>query len=68
MYLGPWIMHNERPAVMHTQCTKYIIGMVQAWVAQKLVNVTFYEFFDVRLDTYLKRLLVKTHNSKRVFK
>jgi hypothetical protein len=29
-------------------------GMVQAWVAKKLVNVTFYEFFDVRFDKYLR--------------
>jgi hypothetical protein len=27
-------------------------GMVQAWVAQKLVNVTFYEFFDVQFYKY----------------
>jgi hypothetical protein len=32
-------------------------GMVQAWVGQKLVNVniTFYEFFDVRFYKYLRR-------------
>ena len=24
-----------------------VLGMVQAWVGQKLVNVTFYKFFDV---------------------
>jgi hypothetical protein len=28
-------------------------SMVQAWVGQKLVNVTFYEFFDVRIHKYL---------------
>jgi hypothetical protein len=34
----------------------------------KLVNVTFYEFFDVRLlYKYLRRLLVKTRHSKQVF-
>jgi hypothetical protein len=27
---------------------------VQAWVAKKLVNVTFYEFFYVRFDKYLR--------------
>ena len=30
-------------------------GMVQAWVAKKLVNVTFYEFFDVRFYKYSRR-------------
>jgi len=33
-------------------------GLVQAWVSQKLVNVTFYEFFNVRFYKYLRRLLL----------
>ncbi len=28
-------------------------GMVQAWVGLILVNVTFYEFFDVRFHKYV---------------
>ena len=28
----------------HKKCISYAFGMVQAWVGQKLVNVTFYEF------------------------
>ena len=32
-------------------------GMVQAWVAQKLVNITFY-FFNVLFDKYLRQFLV----------
>jgi len=31
---------------------------------QKLINVTFYEFFDVTFYKYLRRLLVKTRNRK----
>jgi hypothetical protein len=30
-------------------------GLVQAWMGQKLVNVTFYKFFDVRLYKNLRR-------------
>ena len=41
-------------------------GMVQAWVAPKLVKVTFYKFFDVTFYKYLKRLLVKIRHRKRV--
>jgi hypothetical protein len=37
-----------------TAWQKAIVGMVQAWVAKKLVNVTFYEFFYVRFDKYLR--------------
>ena len=45
----------------------YPVSMVQAWVVHKFENVSFYEVFDVRFDKYLRRLLVKTCNSKQVF-
>ena len=32
-----------------------LTGMVQAWVGQKLVKVTFFEFFNVRFYKYLRR-------------
>jgi hypothetical protein len=35
-----------------------LIGMVQAWVGQNLLKLTFYELFDVRLYKYLMRLLL----------
>jgi hypothetical protein len=28
------------------------MGMLQAWVAKKLVNVTFYKFFNVRFINF----------------
>jgi hypothetical protein len=31
---------------------------------KKRVNVTFYEFFDVRFYKYLGRLLIKTRNRR----
>jgi hypothetical protein len=31
-----------------------IAGMVQAWVAQKLVNVTFYKFLGCPIYKYLR--------------
>ena len=40
--------------------------MVQAWVAQELLSVTFLEFFDVWFYKYLRRVLVKTRNWKRL--
>ena len=46
---------------------KAYVGMVQAWVAQKLLNVTFKEYSDVRFYKYLRRLLVR-HVIKKVFK
>ena len=41
-------------------------GLVKAWVSQKLVNVTIYEFFNVQLYKYLRRLLLMTRNTKRL--
>ena len=35
--------------------TRFIEGMVQAWVGQKHANVTFYKFFDVGFHKYLRR-------------
>ena len=32
----------------HNQFTHHCLCMVQAWVAKKLLNLTFYEFFVVR--------------------
>ena len=40
--------------------------MVQAWVAQELLSVTFLEFFDVWFYKHLRRVLVKTRNWKRL--
>jgi hypothetical protein len=31
-----------------------LCGMAQAWVAQKLVNVTFYEFLGCLIYKYLR--------------
>jgi hypothetical protein len=35
-----------------------LAGMVQAWVGQKLANMTFYEFFDVRFYKNIWLLLI----------
>ena len=34
--------------------------MVQAWMGQKLVNVTFYEFFRCPIYNYLRLLLINS--------
>ena len=44
------------------------VGMVQAWLAKKIVNVTFYKFFDVTFYKYLRRFLVKTCNRNECYK
>jgi hypothetical protein len=41
-------------------------GLVQAWVSQKLVNVTFYEFFNVQFYKYLRRLLLNDTQYKTI--
>ena len=41
-------------------------GLVQAWMGQKLVNVTFYKFFDVRLYKNLRRQWLMIRNTKRL--
>jgi hypothetical protein len=44
-------------------------GMMQAWVAQKThKHNILWVIFDVWFDKYLRRLLVKTGDSKRAFK
>ncbi len=41
-------------------------GMVQAWVAKKLVNVTFYEFFRCPIYKYLGDYWLMTRHRKRL--
>jgi hypothetical protein len=40
---------------LHSHFSLRTAGMMQAWVGQKLANVTFYEFFDVQFYKYLRR-------------
>jgi hypothetical protein len=37
-----------------------------AWVGQKLVNVTFYEFFNVQFYKYLRRWWLMIRNTKQL--
>ena len=46
------------PYLSHLSNTSHIPSRVQAWVGQKLVNVSFYEFFGVWFYKYLRRLLL----------
>jgi hypothetical protein len=41
-------------------------GTVLAWVDQKLVNITFYEFFDVRFCKYFKEIMVNDTQYKMI--
>ena len=50
-------MMDPAPQLHSLNFSIITFGMVQAWVGQKLINVTFYAFFDfdVRFYKYLRR-------------